>query len=45
MGLGLLVSVKYTKGREALADRKRRFCPQLPFMVNMSSSFSGWAIL
>ena len=44
-GLGLLVSVKYTRGRLALADTERRRVSLLFFTVNISSSFSGWAIL
>ena len=45
MGLGLFLSVRYKKGREALADIARRCCPPGLFSVNRSSSFSGWAIL
>ena len=45
IGLGLFWSVRYRKGRDALADMARRNCPLLPLQVKSSSSFSGCAIL
>ena len=44
-GLTLFFSVKYIRGREALAERRRRFCPSVPLAVIISSSPSGCAIL
>jgi len=44
-GLGLLASVRYKNGREALADMARRYWPFDPFKVKSSSSVSGCAIL
>ena len=45
IGLGLLDSVKYISGREALADKTSRFCPAGVLTVKRSSSASGCAIL
>ena len=44
-GLGLLSSVIYASGREALAESTTRYCPELVFTVRSSSSLSGCAIL
>ena len=40
-GLGLFSPVKYTNGREALAEIAKRYVPLVPLQVNKSSSFSG----
>ena len=45
IGLGLLVSVKYIKGSDALAEIQRRLCPAGDLIVRRSSSASGCAIL
>ena len=41
IGLVLFLSVRYNSGRDASADISILTCPQLPFMVKSSSSFSG----
>ena len=45
VGLGLFLAVKYTSGKDALAESTSRYCPLPVFMVSKSSSVSGWAIL
>ena len=45
IGLGLLDSVKYISGREALADKTSRFCPAGVLTVKRSSSASGLSLI